>query len=113
MILLPFSGCYCDWTVAGFIRIRVMDYEGLEREHRKKAGVGMAKQEARNFDLNMETILEGWEIRHAIRQVWMGCLRPSTISSPAGRSRILHTHILPDHSPETAERLMPRCLPLV
>gem|GEM_PF-4090900 len=29
----------------------------------------MATNEPRNFDLNIEKILEGWEVRHAIREV--------------------------------------------
>jgi hypothetical protein len=39
-------------------------------ESREMKGlVGMATNEPRNFDSNIEKILEGWEVRHAIREV--------------------------------------------
>jgi hypothetical protein len=36
---------------------------------------------ARNFDLNIEKILEGWEVRHAVREVIANALDEQALSN--------------------------------
>src|ERR1700735_5485099 len=40
----------------------------------------MSTNEPRNFDLNIEKILEGWEVRHAIREVIANALDEQVLS---------------------------------
>src|SRR5215469_3437647 len=41
----------------------------------------MAKDETRNFDLNIEEILEGWEAKHAIRELIANALDEQILTS--------------------------------
>jgi DNA gyrase/topoisomerase IV subunit B len=41
----------------------------------------MPTNEPRNFDLNIEKILEGWEVRHAIREVIANALDEQVLSN--------------------------------
>ena len=40
----------------------------------------MPMNEPRNFDLNIEKILEGWEVKHAIREVIENALDEQVLS---------------------------------
>jgi hypothetical protein len=46
----------------------------------KKGGSSMSAPAARNFDLNIEKILEGWEAKHAIREVIANALDEQALS---------------------------------
>ncbi len=41
----------------------------------------MANTETRNFDLNIEKILEGWEVKHAIREIIANALDEQALSN--------------------------------
>ena len=41
----------------------------------------MPANENRNFDLNIEKILEGWEVKHAIREVIANALDEQVLSN--------------------------------
>lgn len=41
----------------------------------------MPTNEPRNFDLNIEKILEGWEVKHAIREVIANALDEQVLSN--------------------------------
>jgi len=41
---------------------------------------GMAAHKARNFDLNIEKILEGWEVKHALRELIANALDEQVLS---------------------------------